>query len=85
MELLKQKIRDEGRILSREILKVDSFLNHQIDPMLMRKWAGICGSFKERITKVLTLEALACHCHNDGISFRIPVVLPKKAPFHHEQ
>lgn len=35
MEALKQRILDEGRNLGRGILKIDSFLNHQIDPDLM--------------------------------------------------
>lgn len=35
MESLKQKIRSEGIVLSEHVLKVDAFLNHQIDPRLM--------------------------------------------------
>ena len=35
MELLKNKIEQEGIVLSDTVLKVDSFLNHQIDPNLM--------------------------------------------------
>ena len=35
MELLKNKIEQEGIVLSNTVLKVDSFLNHQIDPNLM--------------------------------------------------
>ena len=34
MQLLKEKIEQEGQVLSDVVLKVDSFLNHQIDPML---------------------------------------------------
>lgn len=59
MELLEQRILKDGRILPGGILKIDSFLNHQIDPKLIyeiareidRLYAG------ERITKVLTIEA----------------------------
>ena len=36
MEALKQKIREEGIVLSDQVLKVDAFLNHQIDPALMQ-------------------------------------------------
>ena len=36
MELLKQKILEEGRALNEHVLLVDSFLNHQVDPMLMQ-------------------------------------------------
>lgn len=35
MEALKRKIEEEGVVLSDQVLKVDSFLNHQIDPLLM--------------------------------------------------
>ncbi|MDO7906650.1 xanthine phosphoribosyltransferase [Paenibacillus sp. JX-17] len=59
MELLKNKVLQEGKVLSGKVLKVDSFLNHQMDPVLMkevgreftRRFDG------ERITKVLTIES----------------------------
>src|SRR5690625_4280779 len=59
MERLKQKIVNEGKVLSASVLKVDSFLNHQIDPELMQ---GIGEEFAARfkdkgITKILTLES----------------------------
>ncbi|MFC5704063.1 xanthine phosphoribosyltransferase [Cohnella faecalis] len=59
MELLKKKIREEGIVLSEQVLKVDSFLNHQIDPVLMleigRTFAGLFAD--SDVTKVLTLES----------------------------
>lgn len=59
MELLKQKIEKDGIALNEHVLKVDSFLNHQIDPVLMKE---IGKEFAERfknegITKILTLES----------------------------
>ncbi|PHF04083.1 xanthine phosphoribosyltransferase, partial [Bacillus wiedmannii] len=36
MEALHKKIREEGIVLSDQVLKVDAFLNHQIDPALMK-------------------------------------------------
>ena len=59
MEELKQKIIKEGKVLSNSVLKVDSFINHQMDPVLMKK---IGEEFANRfsgmgITKVLTLES----------------------------
>lgn len=59
MELLKHKVLNEGIVLGSGVLKVDSFLNHQMDPVLMReigreftrRFAG------ETITKVLTIES----------------------------
>ena len=59
MELLKNRIIEYGKIISPEILKVDSFLNHQIDPVLMNEigdeFARLFGS--EKITKILTIES----------------------------
>lgn len=37
MELLEQRILKDGEYLGNGILKVDSFMNHQIDPLLMKK------------------------------------------------
>jgi xanthine phosphoribosyltransferase len=59
MEVLREKIRQEGDVVSSSILKVDSFLNHQIDAVLMmeigREFAN--RFLNERITKVMTIEA----------------------------
>lgn len=58
MELLKDRIRREGENLGRGILKIDSFLNHQIDPLLMEA-AGeaIAAQFAgARPTRILTAE-----------------------------
>ncbi|CAN7386982.1 xanthine phosphoribosyltransferase [Rossellomorea sp. LjRoot5] len=59
MNLLKQKIKAEGVVLSETVLKVDSFLNHQIDPALMMQIGKEFGHrFKgEGITKILTIES----------------------------
>ncbi|MFE4713796.1 MULTISPECIES: xanthine phosphoribosyltransferase [Paenibacillus] len=59
MELLRRKVIDEGIVLGQGVLKVDSFLNHQMDPVLMRE---IGREFTRRfngeeITKVLTIES----------------------------
>lgn len=58
MELLKQRILDEGKNLGRGILKIDSFLNHQIDAQLMEQiGAGIAAEFAgARPSRVLTAE-----------------------------
>ncbi len=58
MQALRDRIRDEGENLGRGILKIDSFLNHQIDPALMEA-AGeaIAAAFAAaRPTRVLTAE-----------------------------
>jgi xanthine phosphoribosyltransferase len=58
VEALQQRILAEGRNLGRGILKVDSFVNHQVDPMLMRDCARELAQrfLPDRPTKVLTAE-----------------------------
>ena len=81
MELLKDRIRKDGKIKAGNILKVDSFLNHQMDTDLFTE---IGKEFKRRfqdveVTKILTIEAsgigIACIAAQ---SFRVPVVFAKK-------
>lgn len=59
MELLQKKIVDEGIVLSEDVLKVDSFLNHQMDPKLMQAVGKEFASrFQDKkITKIITLES----------------------------
>ncbi|MNZ83332.1 Xanthine phosphoribosyltransferase [compost metagenome] len=59
MKLLKEKVMAEGIVLGDQVLKVDSFLNHQMDPVLMRE---VGSEFARRfagegVTKVLTIES----------------------------
>jgi xanthine phosphoribosyltransferase len=58
MEELKRRILSEGQNLGRGILKLDSFINHQIDThLMMRVGEEIAGRFHEAgVTKVLTAE-----------------------------
>ena len=81
MELLKERIRKEGKIKAGNVLKVDSFLNHQMDTELFRE---IGKEFKRRfegadINKILTIEAsgigIACVVAEQ---FHVPVVFAKK-------
>ena len=81
MQLLKERIKRDGKIRSGNVLKVDSFLNHQMDIEL---FGEIGKEFKRRfadseITKILTIEAsgigIACIAAQ---SFRVPVVFAKK-------
>lgn len=81
MNPLEKKILEEGTLLPGNILKVDRFINHMIDPMLFMELADeFYERFKEKkIDKVLTLEvsgigiAFAC-----GVKFQKPVVFAKK-------
>ncbi|MFD0872439.1 MULTISPECIES: xanthine phosphoribosyltransferase [Paenibacillus] len=59
MKLLQEKIQAEGIVLSDQVLKVDSFLNHQIDPQLMLAIGKefVSRFAQDQITKVLTIES----------------------------
>lgn len=82
MELLEQRILRDGKIKPGGILKVDSFLNHQIDPALLYEMAlelkRLFGG--EGVNKIFTIEAsgiaLACMA---GYVFSCPLVFAKKA------
>ncbi|MGG3916277.1 xanthine phosphoribosyltransferase [Rossellomorea vietnamensis] len=81
MNVLKNKIKAEGVVLSETVLKVDSFLNHQVDPELMMDIGKeFAHRFKEEgITKILTIESsgiapgvmAALHMH-------VPLVFARK-------
>lgn len=81
MELLKQRILDEGRTIGEEIVKVDSFLNHQIDARL---FMAMGQEFRRRfesqkITKLLTIEASGIAIATvAALEFNVPVVFAKK-------
>jgi xanthine phosphoribosyltransferase len=79
---LRERIQNEGKHLGSGILKVDSFMNHQVDPLLMQ---GIGYEFARRFrathpTKILTAEisgiapALAA-----GMMLQVPVVFARKS------
>lgn len=82
MQILKDKIIKEGRVLLGNVLKVDSFLNHQLDMALFcamgRQLASLFSN--AGITKILTVEAsgigLACMV-SQYLGF-VPVVFGKK-------
>lgn len=82
MQTLKDKILAEGQVLSKDILKVDGFLNQQMDMRLYKQMgAHIANHFANKnITKVLTIEAsgiaLACVTAQE-LDF-VPVVFAKK-------
>ena len=59
MNLLKERILRDGICLPGGVLKVDGFINHQMDPALMRQMAReLVNRFEgHRITKVMTIEA----------------------------
>ena len=81
MKLLEERILKDGIVREGDILKVDSFINHQIDVSFIRELAK---EFKrlydgENITKILTIEAsgigIACIT---ALEFDVPVLFAKK-------
>ena len=81
MKLLKDKIRKEGKVLSESVLKVDTFLNHQIDPLLMKEIGDeFANRFSDQvITKVLTIESSGiAPAVMLGLHIGAPVVFARK-------
>ena len=81
MDALQLRILAEGRNLGRGILKVDSFVNHQVDPMLMRECAiEFARRFKaDRPTKVLTAEISGiAPALLTALELNVPVVYARK-------
>lgn len=82
MELLEERIRRDGVVKAGNVLKVDSFLNHQVDVALLeemgREFHRLFGH--KPITKILTIEAsgiaIACVAAQ---YFGVPVVFAKKS------
>ena len=82
MKLLEERIRKDGTVKAGNVLKVDSFLNHQMDIELFnemgKEWARLFADRK--ITKILTVEAsgigIACVAAQH---FHVPVVFAKKS------
>jgi xanthine phosphoribosyltransferase len=82
MKLLEERIRKDGEVLPGNVIKVDSFLNHQIDTELISK----CGEewyemFKDAgVTKILTIDGsgigIACLVARH---FNVPVLFAKKS------
>ncbi|WP_040208963.1 xanthine phosphoribosyltransferase [Neobacillus jeddahensis] len=81
MRLLEEKIKTDGTIISDQVLKVDSFLNHQIDPVLMKE---IGKEFalrfaNEGVTKIVTIESSGiAPAVMAGLYMDIPVVFARK-------
>ena len=82
MELLKQKILSEGRALNDHVLLVDSFLNNQVDPQLMR---AVGAEFASRfagagVTRVVTIESSGiAPAVMTALEMNVPMVILKKS------
>lgn len=81
MKLLEERIRQEGVVKDNDVLKVDRFLNHQMDVNLFmemgKEFKRLFGN--EKVSRILTIEAsgigIACVAAQ---SFGVPVVFAKK-------
>jgi len=82
VKLLEDRIRNEGKVLPGDIVKVDGFLNHKVDVKLLRECAKEFGRLFDTsdITCVVTVEAsgipIATICAEE---FGVPMVFAKKA------
>lgn len=82
MKQLETKILESGKVIGDDILKVDAFLNHQIDPVLM---AGVgkafAAAFKDMgVTRILTLESSGiAPAVMTGLEMGVPVVFGRKS------
>ena len=82
MKLLEQRILTNGKVLPGGVLKIDSFLNHQMDPMLMMEMAKELKRLyaDAGVNKILTIEASGIAIAiMAGYEFGCPVVFAKKS------
>ena len=82
MQLLEERIRRDGKVAPGNVLRVDSFINHQIDVALLTELAGEFHRLfaGETVDKVLTVEAsgIAIGCLV-AQAFGVPLVFAKKS------
>ncbi|QII82923.1 xanthine phosphoribosyltransferase [Jeotgalibaca arthritidis] len=81
MELLEREIRENGQVLEGGVLKVDNFLNHQINPKLMKALGDeFAQLFKDAgVNKILTVETSGiAPAVFAGLELDVPVVFGRK-------
>lgn len=82
MKLLEDRIREDGIVLGGDVLRVDSFINQQIDTELLDQMADVwIDHFKgEKITKVMTIESSGIAiAYPVAFKLGVPLVFAKKA------
>ena len=82
MELLKDRIRRDGRALNEDVLMVDSFLNHQVDPQLMADIGEEFARLTEDmgVTRVVTIESSGiAPAQMTALKLGVPMVILKKS------
>ena len=83
MKILEEKILSEGIAVNEELLKVDSFVNHQVDPILMQQ---IGEAFAEHykdcgVTEVVTIESSGiAPALMTALALNVPMIILKKQP-----
>ena len=83
MKLLEEKVLKEGAAISENILKVDGFINHQVDPVLMKAIGeDFAAHFKAQgITKVVTIESSGiAPALMTASAMQVPLLILKKSP-----
>lgn len=84
MQLLKERILKDGRVMAGNVLKVDSFLNHRMDIALFSAIGQeFCRRFADcKVNKILTIEAsgIGIACIAAQSFDNVPVVFAKKNP-----
>lgn len=81
MQQLEERILADGQVLGETILKVDSFLTHQVDYSLMRAIGDtLAQAYRDKgITKVVTIEASGiCPAIYTAESLGVPMIFAKK-------
>lgn len=81
MKLLRDRILRDGKCLEGGILKVDNFINHQMDPLLMKAMADefVKRFAGDKIDKIITIEASGiAPAIMVGYLLNLPVVFAKK-------
>ena len=81
MDLLKERIKNDGIVINENVLKVDNFLNHQVDTKLMdligKEFADYFKS--KNITKVVTIESSGiAPAYAVALKLDVPLVIFKK-------
>ena len=81
MKLLEERILKDGTVLGKDVLKVDNFLNHQIDQVLMQELGNAFADYfaDRNITKILTVETSGiAPAVFAGLALGVPVVFARK-------
>jgi xanthine phosphoribosyltransferase len=81
MEQLKQRIREEGRVMSDQVINVHTFLNHGVDPQLVAQMGkAFAKHFRDAsITKVLTIESSGIAiAYATALELGVPLVFARR-------